>query len=300
MLGRKCDVLVVIVTYNGKKWMNRCLSSVQASHVKCDVLLIDNKSSDGTLEYVRANFPEIQIYPNAENLGFGKANNIGLKYAKTNKYPYVYLLNQDAWIFPDTLSVMIETHEKNQGYGILSPIQLQANKAHFDVNFVSGVCSWNSNKCLFEDVFFGRIRDVYEVNHVMAAHWLISCDCLCEVGGFSPTFPHYGEDYNYIGRCKYKGYKVGIVPKAFAVHDREYRNLSEEQTAYRDYVFLLQTLSEVFHPVSNQYWFLFYYTLKQSIKNKSLKAFSYLFRIMKEKKQINEKKKESLEVSAFL
>ena len=67
------------------------------------------------------------------------------------------------------------------------------------------------------------MEEVYEVPFVMAAHWLISRDCLRATGGFSPTFAHYGEDDNYIQRAIYHGYKIGYSPKALAVHDRENR-----------------------------------------------------------------------------
>ena len=72
------NILVIIVTYNGKAWLDRCISSVLHSRVKADVIVIDNGSSDGTIEHIRDKYPTVKLYESHENLGFGKANNIGL------------------------------------------------------------------------------------------------------------------------------------------------------------------------------------------------------------------------------
>ena len=82
----------------------------------------------------------------------------------------------------------------------------------------------------------------------MAAHWLISIDCLKKVGGFSPTFPHYGEDDNYIQRTKYFNYKIGIVPNANAIHDRADRVIAKEQQMFFDYKKWLITMSNPLNP----------------------------------------------------
>ena len=105
-------ILVIIVTYNGMKWIDRCLGSVYASGMPADVIVIDNGSSDGTPEYVGKQFPEAVLISTGENHGFGKANNIGFSYALEKGYDYVYLLNQDAWIFPDTFSRLVDAMEK--------------------------------------------------------------------------------------------------------------------------------------------------------------------------------------------
>ena len=88
-------ILVVIVTYNGEHWMEKCIGSIMKSGVKADTYVIDNNSTDGTVAAVRVINPEAIIVESKENLGFGRANNIGMKYALDKGYDYVYLLNQD-------------------------------------------------------------------------------------------------------------------------------------------------------------------------------------------------------------
>ena len=82
----KNKLLVIIVTYNGMKWLERCLSSLIASSVASDVFIVDNGSTDGSQDYIRSNFKDAIFIQSEENLGFGKANNIGLQYAYEKGY----------------------------------------------------------------------------------------------------------------------------------------------------------------------------------------------------------------------
>lgn len=266
-------ILVIIVTYNAMKWINRCIGSVINSSVKSDIYIVDNGSNDGTQEYVRQNFPAIAFIQSKENLGFGKANNIGLQYALDNDYDYVYLLNQDAWVMPDTFELLIEQQKKNPQYGILSPIQIEANMKALDKNF-SNLCTPE----LFNALYFKQVKSVYPVHFVMAAHWLISRQCLLTVGGFSPTFPHYGEDTNYIDRAIYHGFKIGLVPYVEAVHDRENRQVSRDKEIYAVYIYCLILLSEISRPFNIVR--MFAYFAKSLISYKSFKLVKYLFKII--------------------
>lgn len=229
-------ILVIIVTYNAMQWAERCFGCLRSSSVVPDVFVVDNGSTDGTQEYLKDNFSELIFLQSKENLGFGKANNLGLQYAMDNEYDYVYLLNQDAWIFHDTIEKLIGVSKKHPEYGILSPFQMEANQEHLDSNFKKKACRWESSPELLDDLYFHKNRDVIPVRHVMAAHWLITRDCILKVGGFSPTFPHYGEDNNFEHRAEYKGFKIGIVPDSQAVHDREKRVVSKKKQIYQKYI----------------------------------------------------------------
>ena len=94
------------------------------------------------------------------------------------------------------------------------------------------------------DAILNKLKVLYPTEFVMAAHWLISKECLKKVGGFSPTFPHYGEDNNYIQRILYHGFKIGIVTNTRCVHDREARKHSKKYSEYRSYIKELIKLSD--------------------------------------------------------
>lgn len=267
------SLLVIIVSFNAMPWIEKCIGSVLDSTVAADIILIDNGSNDGTQEYVKQNFPSIIFFQSKENLGFGKANNIGLQYALDNNYDYVYLLNQDAWVMPNTFESLIEQQKKNPQYGILSPIQMEANMKALDRNF-SNLCTPE----LFSALYLRQVKSVYSVRFVMAAHWLISRQCILTVGGFSPTFPHYGEDTNYIDRAIYHGFKIGIVPYVEAVHDRENRQVSRDKEIYAVYIYCLILLSEISKPFNIMRMFVYF--AKSLISYKSFKLVKYLFKII--------------------
>ena len=214
----KRRIIVIIVTYNAMMWVDRCFGSLQCSGVVPDVFVIDNGSTDGTQAYIKEHYPLVMFWQSEENLGFGKANNIGLQYALDNQYDYVYLLNQDAWVMSDTFETMIAISENHPEYGILSPLQYKGDERNLDDYFSRLLTNYGRNYGFINDILAHELKPIYDVKSVMAAHWLITNACLLKVGGFSPTFPHYGEDDNYCDRIRFHGYKIGVIPAAKAVH----------------------------------------------------------------------------------
>lgn len=215
-------VAVIIVTFNGEQWMENCISSLMHSTIPLDVIIIDNQSTDGTVPYIKKKFSQIHLISSPKNLGFGKANNIGLKKALKENYDYAFLLNQDAWIEPDTIEILVNLHQQHPAYGILSPMHLNKEKTSLDKKFAHFISRSGNLKFLSDLLLPHRQQDdIYPVDFVNAAAWLISRDCLKTVGGFDPLFPHYGEDNDYINRVIHYGFKVGFTPNTFIVHDRE-------------------------------------------------------------------------------
>ena len=284
----KSKVLVIIVTYNAMQWIAKSIQSVMESEIPLDLFVIDNMSTDNTVKHIKENYPSIKLVQNKANLGFGAANNIGLQYALDYNYPYVYLLNQDAWIKPDTIRLLIETNMAAPQYGILSPMQMQSNEKELDKNF---------------SVVFSKAAQTGSlilVKSVMAAHWLISRECLLEVGGFSPTFRHYGEDDNYCDRTRQKGFKIGIVTKAIAVHDRSNRTSNAPKKIYESYIRTLVYLSGF---ERSSFFAIYGFAcdcIKFLFKEKSFLFTNYIKEIFSNFKQIRENKKESLVKTAFL
>jgi len=246
-------VLVIVVTYNGMGWIDKCLSSIRGSSVSPDAMVIDNASDDGTPHYVSVNYPEIKLVENRKNLGFGQANNIGLQYALDNGYDYAYLLNQDAWLMPDTIERLIKVNLENPDFGILSPLQLEGNMQHLDHSMAGKLGSWPIGKEIIDDMCFNRLRDEYAVTQIPAAHWLISKEVIRRVGGFSPTFFHYGEDDNYADRLYYHNMKLGVLFTAKGIHDREFRIDSKEKKMLLASVKIISSLSNINRPVGRRW-----------------------------------------------
>lgn len=241
------NIFVIIVTYNAMQWIDRCIGSVY-DNPRTTIVVIDNHSTDGTAERIRTKFPHCIVFENKTNLGFGQANNIGIKYAMEQGSDYIYLLNQDAWVEPDTLQILMNVQLRNPEYGIVSPVQTDAahNKAE---NFL---CRYLPTlKRFTEDTLLGRTKDIYEVKFCPAAHWLIPRQCIEEVGMFSPVFIHYAEDANFIQRARFHGWKVGFAPSASAVHDRGNRKTGYIHRRFASQLQLLKHASNVCRPL----WF---------------------------------------------
>ncbi|MEP5338180.1 MAG: glycosyltransferase family 2 protein [Algibacter sp.] len=220
-------IVTVVVTFNGDHWIKWCLDSLMSSSLSTEIVVVDNNSTDSTKKIIKSNYPEIRLVESEENLGFGKANNIGLKIALELNADYVFLLNQDAKIEPSTLKNLVAAQRDNKIYGVLSPIHLNGRGSMLDNYFSKYLTSSHGGlEFISKKLANKEIKDTYPLNFVNAAAWLISKECLKTVGGFDPIFYHYAEDDNYIHRLHYHKLKVGIVPNAIMYHDRENRRSS--------------------------------------------------------------------------
>ncbi len=224
-------IYIIVVTFNAEHWLSKCFKST----VPYEVIVVDNNSSDSTVETIKAEYPHVHLIEAKENLGFGKANNLGIEYALKNNADYVFLLNQDAYLHKGCIKNLISIHHNSAEFGILSPVHLNGVGDKLDKQF-SNYLSYKKNQSFYSDFVLNRPKkEVYEVPFVNAAGWLISKKCLNIVGGFDPIFFHYGEDHNYCQRLKYHNFRVGVVPDCYLRHDREFREDISFQRGTPDY-----------------------------------------------------------------
>lgn len=279
-------VLVIVVTYNGMRWLDRCLGSVVSD---ADLYVWDNDSTDGSADFVAKNYPAATLVRSAENLGFSRPNNWGVEYAIKNGYDYVYFLNQDAWLDPGALQKMLAASEAHPDYAVLSPLQMTDGYQALDQNFAKCLPSCtktaefvpqpaeNGNQ-LFE------IPEVLEVKRIMAAHWLVPVWAWERVGAFNEElFPLYGQDDDWCNRARYCGLKIGVVLAARAVHDRAYRIEGIERLVSRNYY--TGSLVRLANP-NRALWltwpYVFLFTLVKAVKYRSMLPFKYLRTILKQ------------------
>ena len=213
-------VYCIIVTYNGMRWVDRCLGSLRASSVKVHPIIIDNCSIDETVNYIREKYPEAYLVTNSDNKGFGQANNQGVEYAYKHGATHFFLLNQDAWIYTDTIYKLVEVQDK-YNIGIVSPIHLSGAGNLLDYNYFLYSVIADSNIEYVSDLILNNKKSYYPVSKINAAAWMLSRKTIELVGGFDPIFFHYGEDNNYCQRIAYHNAFIAFVPGAFIHHDRE-------------------------------------------------------------------------------
>nr|WP_322625224.1 glycosyltransferase family 2 protein [uncultured Flavobacterium sp.] len=213
------NVFVIIVTYNGARWIDKLIPSLLASSYPVRIIAVDNQSTDTTVALLKQ-YPEVDLIETGSNLGFGKANNIGMQKALELGADYLFLLNQDAWVFENTVSSLVTNMEANPQIGFLSPLHFQANETEYDTSFATYLSRKN-----------GEVNGLPLVPFVNAAAWMLSKKCVEKVGYFEPLFGHYGEDRNYCDRVAFHNFQIAIDTNVKIVHDRVItRNFNKDIT----------------------------------------------------------------------
>jgi len=209
-------VFAIVVTYNGAEWIEACVSSLSLSDVQIEIIVVDNASTDATVQIVKrcAVSTVIQM---PDNVGFGRANNIGIAKAINRGAQHLFLLNQDSTVLPNTIRVLLEASALHIEFGILSPLHNYSDH-EMDKSFLMYVVRGAPE--FFSDLLNEAVKQVYEVPFINAAAWLIKRSCIDTVGGFDPLFFMYCEDEDYCHRALRHGFKCGFVPGAAFYHFR--------------------------------------------------------------------------------
>ena len=331
-------VLVILVTHNGMHWLPRCLASVAPSgkkadfpdnhvqtgsssgkkavfpdgHVSTDVYVVDNDSTDGSADWIQANYPSAKLVRSAENLGFTLANNLGFDYAIAKGYDYVYLLNQDAWVEEGAIEKLVAAAEAHPEYAVLSPLQMTDGYKEYDNQFAKlmtvpeGIHFLNRRFATPPTAWAPPSYDaeggtdsgsVYppepiSIPRVMAAHWLMRMDAVKKVGKFSELFRYYGQDDDWCNRARFHGYKIGILPQARAVHDRAQRKEAKDRIIDRNYrVGSLVRLCNINRPLWERFLYVILFTIVKAVKYFSFKPIGDFFAICKQMPEIKEIRK---------
>lgn len=225
-------VVVILVTYNGSKWLNKCLQSLQKSVMPISVIAVDNASTDNSVEILKQ-FSFVEVIQSETNLGFGKANNIGIQKALEQNFDYYFLLNQDTWIESDAIQNLVEIASQNENFGIVSPMHFSPDEISLDANFEM---YWNRKTNSISS-------EIDEVPFINAAAWLLSRKVIEKVGYFEPLFDHYGEDRNYTDRVHYHGFKTVVVKNSRIYHDRIITRSFQKDVKQSKYKMLAEVLN---------------------------------------------------------
>lgn len=225
-------VFSIIVTYNGMQWIEKCLQSLVG---QSEVIVVDNYSTDETVSWIQANFADVVLLPQSQNLGFGKANNIGISYALNNGAEAVFLLNQDAYVEKECIDKLVKAHKENPEFGIISPIHFNEDGSEVDYSFLKFTAPFKSSGLISDLITKNISKEIYDINFIHAAAWFIPVKTLKMVGGFDPIFFMYGEDDNYCQRVLYHGLKIGIIPNAKIFHDSSNNSYKSYKVGTLDY-----------------------------------------------------------------
>ncbi len=254
----KPDLSVIILNYNTKKLLQKCLESVFSSSGNFEVIVSDNGSKDGSVEMVKENFPQVKLIENGKNLGFAAGNNVALRQASGR---YYLLLNSDTEVAPDAFEESMKYLDSHSEVGCLG-VKLLLPDGSLDQatrrNFPN---PWNSFLRLFGLRKFsdynvqGPVDEIAEIDATVGAYMMVPKVVIDKVGLLDEEFFMYGEDLDWCYRIKQAGYKVVYFPRAVVRH---YKYGSSQLIPFRT-IRWAHTAMKIFyrkHYAEKNNWFL--------------------------------------------
>jgi GT2 family glycosyltransferase len=207
-------IFVIILNYNGKDTIRTCLESVfYSDYPNFEVVVVDNNSTDGSLEIAKNIFPKFHFIKNEKNIGFGSGNNIGIRFALERMADYVFLLNNDAALEKDTLSKMIN-NAKEKNFPVSSPVIRDKNN---EIWFSGGEIKWLTMKTVHKNKL-PESENPYPTDYVSGCAMLVRKDVFQKTGLFDEDYFLYYEDADFCFRAGKKGLKSFVVPEARVKH----------------------------------------------------------------------------------
>ncbi|MGJ5633808.1 glycosyltransferase family 2 protein [Nostoc sp. CALU 1950] len=224
------SVSVILVNYNGKEILLDCLNSIQKfiDIPNYEIILVDNASSDGSVELVAVNYPHIRLVKQIENRGFGAGNNVGAKFATGE---FLFLLNTDTVLINNILPHLIQLMQADPQVGIIGPkllnpdgsLQISVSpalgiKGEYEARQMHQAYQNISQQNLIEQKF----QEIQEVDIVVGAAFFIRSSLFNDLGGFDENFFMYFEESDLCQRAQYRGYKIIYTPDVSLIHLKGY------------------------------------------------------------------------------
>lgn len=200
-------VSIIIVNWNGARFLPRCLQSLRAQTLRdVHILVVDNGSTDESVALIRRDFPEVETIELCENLGYAEANN---RAAALSQADYLFFLNNDTHVDSNALATLVSTAATCPHLSILAPQQRTYDGAQYlstgmSVDLLGFPCVGNptANKLFYAD----------------GACLFIRCDVFKILGGFDTRHFMFFEETDLCWRAWLWGYQIGVVPQAVVFH----------------------------------------------------------------------------------
>jgi N-acetylglucosaminyl-diphospho-decaprenol L-rhamnosyltransferase len=221
------DVAVVVVSYNTRDLLERCLKSIQPEGAGA-IVVIDNASPDGSAAYVAARFPDVNVVANSTNVGYGAAINQAMQ---NTQAPLVLVLNADTELQPGCLAILAEHSAKADRAGIVAPaIVNKRGRWEPSVFPFPGTLGWLLENAPLSSIvrrvpfLLNRSVSLRPTPSPRQVPWVKGCamllrrECIDSVGGFDETFFMYYEEVDLCRRITDAGWEVHVDPRAVVMH----------------------------------------------------------------------------------
>lgn len=223
MEAHKIDIAVVILNWNGQKWLEKFLPTVIEKSSMANIYIADNASTDNSVNFIEYNFPTVKIIQNQLNEGYAKGYNDALKDLKEK---YFVLLNSDIEVTDNWIEPIINLMEENPNISACQPKILDYNnKDSFEYAGASGGYIDNLGYPFTRGRIFDEIEpdnnqydDVKEIFWASGACFFVRADHFNEVNGFDNDFFAHQEEIDLCWRLKIKGYQIMVDPHSVVYH----------------------------------------------------------------------------------
>lgn len=225
------DLSIIIVSYNTKDFLQKCIESIKstAGDFTYEIIVVDNASRDGSVEMISKSFKNAALIENKENLGFSKANNIGVRKSSGK---YVLFLNADTEVHENTLKTMLGFMDSQKQAGAATCKLVMPNGKIDDASHRGFPTPWNSfshfsgiSKILGKTKLFGGynlgyldLSKTHEIDALAGAFMIVKREAGEQVGWWDEDYFFYGEDLDFCYLLKEKGWKIYYVPEVSILH----------------------------------------------------------------------------------
>jgi GT2 family glycosyltransferase len=221
-------VFSIILNTNRREDTLECLASLgQNKYKNHQVIVLDNQSTDGSVQAIRANFPEVQIIGLSENLGYAGNNNVGIKAALEQGADWVWVLNEDTVIDKDCLAQLIDVGRSDTNIGIVGPMVYHHDEPNI-IQSGGGKMSryWQGYHIATNEMDNGQLTEPHEVDWIVGCAILLRRAVIEEVGMLDARFFYFWEETEWCLRAGKAGWRIVHVPQAKLWHKGVQRNYS--------------------------------------------------------------------------
>lgn len=224
------EVSIIIVNYNTAGMLMECLKSIKekTKEIIYEIIVVDNASTDGSVDLIRSNFPDVEVIEAGENLGFGRANNVGMERAKGK---YLMLLNSDTELIGNAVKELYDKAESmskaGRQVGAIGTILtgLDGKTCHSYGNFITPVSELREVTAKYlrflkseSNTHPAEIESEMAVDYVTGADMLLPKKVYDATGGFDPDFFMYCEEVDWQKRMAEMGLERIVTPTSGIKH----------------------------------------------------------------------------------
>lgn len=206
-------VFIVILNHNGKDIIKNCLKSVfKINYPNFETVVVDNGSTDGSLESIKAGFSKVHFIKNEVNLGFSAGNNVGIRFALEKMADFVLLLSPTIEVEPDFLAELVRISMTDKKIGLSSPLIFK-NRTK-EIWFAGGNVDWFKMKAHHDDIRKQHLGEYFETGFASGRVMLVRKDVFAASGLLDEDFFAYWEDVDFSIRVQKAGFKTVVVPSS--------------------------------------------------------------------------------------